>query len=227
MQESLLLAKKKVTAVNTKLLMHLNGTLNDAAGHIGSTTAGVSYLSGQKFGNKAATFTSSGYVGYANNVPNASDFVLPGDFTIEMFLSLGILTQEQMAVSGGPGSYIDFYTGASYNGGQPGVLVSMQSTNSHIGMITVPHGWSINTIHHLALTRQGSTVSLWLDGVNKQQITNTNPWVNGGGSFVLGNYNASPAYGWTGGIQEFRMSGICRYPGTTTFTPPTGPFVLD
>jgi hypothetical protein len=224
MQEGLLLRKKALVAVNTKMLLHLNGNYNDDASHIGSTTSGTSFLTNQKFGNKAMTCTSTGYLGYGTGVPNFSDFVLPGDFTMEAYVSIGVLASEQMLFSGGAGSYIDFYTGSGYNGGQPGILVSMRPTNDHIGMLTVAHGWAVNTIHHLALTRLNGTLTIWLDGVAKQSIANSYSWIQGGG-MVIGNYSNSPLYGWTGGIQEARISNFCRY--TSTFTPSASPFILD
>lgn len=226
MLDSMLLKKKAAGAVNTKLLMHFDGDLVDQVGHTGVANVGTSYLSNQKFGKKAITFTASGYTGYPPTITNFNDLTCPGDFTIEAVVSYSTATTEQMLLSCGPGVYIDFYTGSGYNGGQPSILVSIQPTNSHVGMISIVHGWTAGVLHHLALTRQGTTLSLFLDGVWKQSVSNSNAWYQGGG-FTIGNYSASAAYGWQGAVQELRVSDLCRYPGTTTFTPPSAPFTLD
>lgn len=219
MQSAMLLKRKLIVGVKTNLLMSLNGDIVDQIG-AATTGSGYSFLNNQMFGRKAATFTSTGGV----NIPLSSKITYAGDFTIECWMSMATLTGEQMLFSAGAGCYIDCYTGGSYNGGKPCFIISVNPTNSHTSMIIGNNAWSVNTLHHLALCRLNGTLTLWADGASLGSVANTNVW-GGSTQSLLGNYISSPLYGFSGGVQELRLSNVCRY--TAPFTPPTGPFVVD
>lgn len=86
---------------------------------------------------------------------------------------------------------------------------------------TASLGWTNGTWHFVALTRNGSTFTLWLDGVSAgtgsysgSMSAATAFWINN----QAGGVYSSKSY-----IDEFRVTiGVCRY--TTTFSPPTAPF---
>lgn len=219
MQEPLLLKKKAIVAVKTVLLMSLNGDLVDQAGNTGITASGYSFKTNQKFGRQAATFTGGGGI----VIPTTTKMQFASDFTIEMWISMGTLAGEQMLFTGGAGCYIDCYTGAGYNGGSPSFLTSIQPTNSHAGLLVSNDPFSVNTLHHLAICRLNSTLTLYGDGVSLGSVANSQVWANS--NTMIGNYIYSPGYGFAGGVQEVRMSNVCRYTGP--FTPPIGPFTLD
>ncbi|BCM95097.1 hypothetical protein [Burkholderia phage FLC6] len=199
--------------------MPFDGNFTDLAGNTGITQANYSFLTNQKFGQQAVKFGSNGGV----TVPLTSKITYAGDFTIETWVSMGSLTGEQMLITAGAGCYIDCYTGGAYNGGAPCFIVSINPTNSHASMIVVGNSWTVGTLHHLALCRSGSTVTLYGDGAVKGTVTNTNVWANS--NWTIGNYTSSPLYGFSGGVQQVRASNVCRYTGP--FTPPSSPFVLD
>jgi Concanavalin A-like lectin/glucanases superfamily len=84
-----------------------------------------------------------------------------------------------------------------------------------------------NTWYHVAITRYGSTCTLWVNGVSQGTatdssactITGTNPYSVGalwsGGSIL---------YEFSGYMNDFRYTrGIARY--TSNFTPPTTAFL--
>lgn len=73
MQEINLAVKKRIGGVKTKLLMPLNGDLVDVAGNIVAQSAGVSYVDGQKFGQKGASFTRTGFVQINKNPRMSND----------------------------------------------------------------------------------------------------------------------------------------------------------
>jgi hypothetical protein len=89
---------------------------------------------------------------------------------------------------------------------------------------------SANTWYHLAWSRTGSTIKLFVDGVEQTMTT-----VSGSGTFpsgAVGNTNgifvgtlSDGAIDFNGHIDEIRISNSVRY--TTGFTAPTAPFQND
>jgi hypothetical protein len=89
---------------------------------------------------------------------------------------------------------------------------------------------SANTWYHLAWSRTGSTIKLFVDGVEQTMTT-----VSGSGTFpsgAVGNTNgifigtlSDGAIDFNGHIDEIRVSNIARY--TTGFTPSASAFVND
>uniref|UniRef100_A0AAU7PF48 Concanavalin A-like lectin/glucanase superfamily protein n=1 Tax=Burkholderia phage vB_BgluM-SURPRISE13 TaxID=3159457 RepID=A0AAU7PF48_9VIRU len=220
MQDALLLKKKAAVASKTVLLMSLNGDLVDQVGSTGITATGNSWKTNQKFGRQAASFTTSGYIA----VPTTAKLQFAGDFTIEMWISMSRLTGEQMLFTAGPGMYIDCYTGVGYNGGLPCFICSNSQTNDHTNMVIGSNPFTVGTLHHLAFVRSAGIMSVYGDGASLgTPVANSTVWANS--STIIGNYVSSPAYGFGGGVQEVRLSNVCRYTGP--FTPPTGPFTLD
>ncbi|MDD2871874.1 MAG: fibrinogen-like YCDxxxxGGGW domain-containing protein [Candidatus Gracilibacteria bacterium] len=89
--------------------------------------------------------------------------------------------------------------------------------------ITTPNVMSLNTWHHVAYTKQGSTRRVFIDGIQRTSTTK---------SMTLGNMNLNigddPSVthqnrDFAGYMSNFRVTnGLARY--TTTFTPPNRPF---
>ena len=138
--------------------------------------------------------------------PN-SKFLFPADFTIEAW---------NRSVSGGDGSiFIDSDGGANYLALNSSITTCSVYLNSSVATFNSPT-ITANTWQHIALTRSGSTVSLYIDGLYKNGTTN---------SSTLG-YNNPTICRMGGGatgaryIDDFRITnGVCRY--TASFTPPT------
>lgn len=83
-------------------------------------------------------------------------------------------------------------------------------------------GITVNTWHHLAVTRTSSRIDIWLDGTSVGATTNTNI----AGIDISGNSDFKIGHGrlgyWSGYIQDARLRiGKAEY--TSTFTPPTAP----
>jgi len=78
---------------------------------------------------------------------------------------------------------------------------------------------SVNNWYHIALVRNGTTVTLYIDGTSR--ATTTNSSTLGGTTCTIGVYaTASPTTAFKGYIDDLRITnGFARY--TTTFTPPT------
>ena len=79
-----------------------------------------------------------------------------------------------------------------------------------------------NTWQHLAVSRSGSTIRLFVDGVQQYSATDSGNFNTGGGTNWIGKpYDAfwsTPDF-W---MDELRMSRVARY--TADFTPPTAAF---
>jgi hypothetical protein len=75
-----------------------------------------------------------------------------------------------------------------------------------------------NTRYHIALTRNGSLWTLWVDGVAITTMTNSGA-LQAGVPFRIGSGNSSGENPWNGLLDAFRLTMACRY--TTTFVPPT------
>lgn len=81
-----------------------------------------------------------------------------------------------------------------------------------------------NTWYHVALTRSGSTVRLFIDGFLESTANSSVPWdFSDGGTLVGRNiWDGTNGY-FVGCMEELRVSkGVCRY--TTNFTPPSTPY---
>jgi YD repeat-containing protein len=87
--------------------------------------------------------------------------------------------------------------------------------------IPVPNG----TWKHVALVRNGGTVTLYLDGVGTVMTTSlgTTALHDGGYSHVIGGQGPNPDRALNGYVDDVRITkGVARY--TTNFTPPTQAF---
>jgi lysophospholipase L1-like esterase len=95
-----------------------------------------------------------------------------------------------------------------------------------IGSLTITTSVVINDSqwHHLALTLDGTTAKLWVDGVlaGSVAVTTGVTLING---TAIGAFGANTNYPWSGLIDELRVSSIVRY--TDTFTPPAAEFTTD
>lgn len=82
---------------------------------------------------------------------------------------------------------------------------------------TASNSWSSGTWHHFAVTRQGATNRLFIDGVEKGTVSTS-------ASFDLStemtfNGTGAGSYRWTGAMQDLRIyNGTAKY--TSNFTPP-------
>jgi hypothetical protein len=75
--------------------------------------------------------------------------------------------------------------------------------------------------HHLALTRLGTAVTIWVDGVSR--ATSTSSASFSGQTNFVGRNNAYSPRNLVGYIDDLRITkGVARY--TANFTPPTAAF---
>jgi hypothetical protein len=92
---------------------------------------------------------------------------------------------------------------------------------------TSPQSWATGAWVHVALVRDGGTLRIYSNGVQKDTETCGASWARTSGSagLVLGTgHDAGSSEFYTGYLDGIRVSKTCRYPNGTTFTPYTTNF---
>lgn len=161
-----------------------------------------------KFGGASAYFDGTG-----DYLDSATLITYTGVYTIEAFIRVESSFASRGIVSGRTQT-----NGAVFRTTDAGAN-RLQFLNPSLTAYTSTGAMSLNTWHHVALTRNASnTVTFWIDGVASGTVagqTGSHAW-----KFV----------GWAGSAGEFmrgwidavRLTGVCRY--TASFTPPSAPF---
>lgn len=218
---------------NTKLLIHGDNRLDDAATNKTVTNNSVQLVSSpNKFGNGSMSFNgTNSFI----SVPTSTDFDFgSGDFTIDFWVNNNIDIHNNIQVITNPAGYFgryqddnnyialnDYVTGLGFielfvvTGG-----VTIADYVFHSGLYVK------NTWNHIAIVRSTVTAIGFLNGVVQAKDENV-PF----GAQTIGALTAPLTIGKTtvfpppteffnGFIQEFRVSkGIARW--TSNFTPPT------
>lgn len=215
--------------LNTKLLLHFDGSVVDASPYSVpvSAEAGTSFAAG-KFGQ--------GFIG--KNISSAADpspittpdgyisDIIKGDFTFECWFEESTISNAAGAsliatAANTDGSKFAFGVGISPKYNMPPltrmVSVTDGSTGSYYPVIDAGieaaylSGWC-----HLALTRQGSVLRLFLNGTLVG--VNNSYTYDGTGNDGVRTYIGID----TTLIDELRISNIARW--TANFTPPAAPY---
>jgi hypothetical protein len=171
----------------------------------GNTTQGTFSPYGNNWSNY---FGSNNYISAASNAAFA---IGTGDFTVEgwVYPDSAYTTFNYIFAVPVTGGLVFYVTGGNlvvrtYNG------VDLLSSS------TIP---ALNTWTHVAATRSGTTLRIFVNGVLTATTTNSTNFPQGGALVGNDGTNAAP---WLGYISNFRLvKGTAVY--TTNFTPPTAP----
>jgi hypothetical protein len=210
------------------LLLHGNGTngstvITDSSGSPKTVTA---------FGNAQISTAQSAFPGGASIAfdgagdyaltPADSTLSLDADFTIELWHYLVASSPNSAPLSSG-----GYYT-AGKNGNwyflirdSSVIFYSYDGQSNPISnQVSIPT--SLNQWNHFAISRSGSTLRIFKNGIEIGSFTNTRAFVDGGASGL--NIGRLTIYGnMNGYIDDLRITkGVARY--TANFTPPTAPF---
>ena len=169
----------------------------------------------------------SGYFGSSYlTVPANAGFSLNGDFTIEFWINTTTWTVDttyaRVIISMGTGTdAINLLKIIFSDGTTSGNNLSIY-TNSHllVGAAGVANG----TWRHVALTRSGTSLKLFLDGVQTGSTVNNSQSFNAGATtdVQIGRHNNAIDGRYLGYISNLRIvKGRALY--TSNFTPPTSP----
>ena len=198
---------------NVSLLLHMNGsnggtTFTDNSSNAHAITAfGNAQIStsDKKYGTGALLLDGNG--DYLQTPANAAFAFGTGDLTVECWCKPSIVTDNDGLFTFG-GLFVSVYQSNWYlgTGGTGGTLMGSAASGS----------WQ-----HVAVTRSGSNLRLFVDGVQKGSTLTNSTNLTGNQLFIGYYFNGS--FGFNGLIDEFRVAkGIARY--TSNFTPPTAPF---
>lgn len=212
-----------LTAItNTSLLLsNTNAGILDNAMMNDLETVGNAQISTsvKKYGTGSLAFDGSGDYLLSPDSPN-TEFG-SGDFTVELWAYYSSTSGtpaliDKRASTAGYSPFIFYTTG--------GTLVFYSSSNG--SSYDIANGVTIGSVttgtwYHVAVSRSGSSIRLFLNGTLANTITSSAALVNNSdawsiGGTVGGNY-------LNGYIDDLRITkGYARY--TATFTPPTAPF---
>ena len=222
------LKKDGVAATDTNinevsLLLHGNGTngsttITDSSLTPKTVTAvGNAQISTaqSKFGGASIAFDGTGdYL----STPATSAFVFGTDnFTIELWVRFATVTGIQVLydqrLAGTPGPQPTLYTNGSS-------LFYYFNNDNRIAIATV----STNQWYHLAISKQGSSMRAFIDGVQGgSTYVDSTSYTTGANVLVGADFVGPGSNGLNGYIDDLRITkGIARYTGN--FTPPTAPF---
>ena len=212
-----------LTAVtNTALLLGMSNAAifdNTMLNNLETVASAQISTSVFKYGTGALKF--NGTTDYLPTPAKTAFNLGTGDFTLEMWVYSafsgvqGIAGQIDSAFTTALGSVSLFSSGTT-------VSAFVYSGSSYsVTATVVASSWN-----HLAFVRDGTSTRLYVNGVQgtassgiSTAAINTSTY-----PFTVGRQGDSTRY-FNGYIDDFRFTkGICRYPGGTTFTPPTAAF---
>jgi hypothetical protein len=189
-----------------------NGAIFDEAAKCVVQTVGDAQLSTSivKYGGSSIRFDGTG--DRLQIVPNTSrDVVLgTGDFTIELWVYFTSLPAGDLLLVGGD-------TNAAY-------LIANSSGQIRFGTYNVnwligPAGtMTTGTWYHVAVTRSGTTINLFLNGVAVATPVSSAQDFSAA-SYVIGGDQVGGSTALNGYMDDIRITKACRYFGN--FTPPT------
>lgn len=205
-------AQKDPFWANVSALLHMDGsnggtTFTDQTGKTWTRNGTPTISTAQaKFGQSAVFSGSSQWI----DGPSSADFTFgTGDFTIECWAYFTATGANRGLFSFG--SNLTLYLSSS------GANLYWFDGSTNLLTATGP---ALNTWHHIAIARQGTTLRMFINGVlvasatYSTNLTSTNMRV---GSATTGATNMQ------GYIDEVRITkGVARY--TANFTPPSAPF---
>jgi len=210
-----------LTAVsNTQLLCNMtNGAIFDNAMMNNLETVGNAQISTSvfKFGTGSLAFDGAGDYLSSLNTPNIR--IGSGNFTVEFWAYFN-------STSGNP--YLIMCSNASATAGFQFYLNGVNSrwelyVVGPAQTIQAPSAPSTAQWYHVAIVRNGSTVTIYINGSSAVSATNSS-WTDETTSpLYIGSYLGSGGYYLNGYIDDLRITkGYARY--TTNFTPPTAAF---
>lgn len=210
----------------TLALLHMDGTSGSTAF---VDQKGGAYTAAGATVSAVGKFQQSGYFpGGSGKGVIGPAINLPADFTVEAWVNPNADGLTGFRTIAGQWSQQSPSVGAYLLG----------LSNGHVGfyfgpysvMTTLLSGASVtaNTWSHVAVTRQGSTFRLFLNGALVASATSTAPGLTIPVSFAMGDYfgssgtfGAGGAASFSGYIDEVRVTTVSRY--NAPFTPPTSP----
>ena len=195
-----------------------NGHTLTASGNAAAGDADTKYASG----SLSFDGVNDGIDVTASNLPVPAD----GGFTIEAWLKWGTATPSTsmtVAAYGDPTATKACGLRSNSTNGYTSYFWSADLTTGDI--TTGANAVTLTDWHHVAVTFDGTTRTIWVNGVSRASDTPT--WtLTTNDNLSIGYRSADllgPTHYWNGNIEDFRITkGVARY--TSNFTPPTESF---
>jgi hypothetical protein len=169
-----------------------------------------------KFGGSSMAFDGTGDYLTMPNSPNLN--LGSGDFTIEAWIYLNSMVESSAVVSKGSNGQFLIFIGGNNELSFYASTTGSGWTITDLRIVTSP---SLSTWHHIAVTRAGSTVKTFFNGITANSTTLSGSLVSQSTPVLVGYYNAS----FNGYIDDLRITkGVARY--TSNFTPATSAFPI-
>jgi hypothetical protein len=204
---------------NTQLLTNFTnaGIIDSTADNVLEAVGGAGISTAQsKYGGSSIRFNGTTDYLVSPNSPNWD--MGSGSYTIEFWVYLNTLTGSQTFIArANTGSIYATFDIGWYSS----VLRLYVSNNGSTNAVALASSISpvAATWTHIAVTRNGSTYTIWVNGVSGGTATDSGSAVANGNNLGIGAYGngANPLNGY---LEDLRITkGVARY--TTTFTPPT------
>ena len=212
------------------LLLHADGTdgsttFTDSTGTHTVTAVGDAQIdtAQSKFGGASALFDGTGdYL----SVPDSTDWSFgSGDFTLDAWIRVPNVTGGKTIIA--QWTPVQRSWAFQVSDDELRFYHSTDGTSSGTAVASTSSPISINTWHHVAATRSGDTLRLFVDGVvvGTQDLTGIT-FYDSTASLEVGSYATGVTDPFNGHIDEVRLSkGTAAW--TTGFTPPTSAYSLD
>lgn len=209
-----------------QLLLHFDGADGATTTTDSSANArAVSLAGGAQIMAGALLLDGSG--DYASVAHSSLFSFVSVDFTVEAQFNTTSNSVTRYIVQKGGASFVSYpHWGLSINpAGQ--VLAQLgraESSGPTRHLLTSTATVNDGADHHVAFCRTGSSLRLFVDGVQQGAAVTVSvtPLDSASYGVGIGTYFASPANDWQGSIDELRITrGVGRY--TATFTPPAAP----
>lgn len=212
---------------NVVLLMHMDDTgLTDVKSHTVTIAGNATRSATQsKFGGYGCYVDGAGdYL----SVPTSTDFSLSGDFTIEAFVRPTDQTNNYASVLGsgkttfGAGANFFMCYGAAIPTVDHRKKVSFGNFTYNPLLVSTT-SLSLDTWYHIAVSRSGSSIKLFVDGAQEASATNSATFDFSDTKTMIGGngWDGAASY-FAGYIDELRITKAARY--TTGFSAPTAAF---
>lgn len=157
---------------------------------------------------------------------------LTGDFTIEGFFRTTIAqtgsspsTRQSLFTYSIYNDVPDSYAGLAFWLQGDGTLRLYASSGGNTWDVASNQLWgnlTVNTFHHFALSREGTTLRTYFDGTRTLELSNPGSFHTSAATSALGSRDTNGAYGFNGQIDDFRIVGFALYTGAS-LTVPTFP----
>lgn len=213
----------------TVSLLHFDGsngstTFTDQTGKTWAPSGNAQISTAQSmFGGASGLFDGSGdFI----STPSHADFNFgAGNFTIECWVRpTNFGNYRVIAAKRASGSVVAPFCIQFNTGGNNSRLFVSFSLNGSTWALQLSSGTSMSsaTWYHVAVVRNGTTVTVYQNGVSVASGTLTGELMTNANAVTVG-ADGDGATGFNGYIDEMRVSkGVARY--TAAFTPPSAPF---